>query len=259
MKFQTVEWSRNVARIHAQLTPSVTHWILPDLPGADLNEEAFFDDETSNSNNLRKNRIVTIAAGSHHTFESFDQALRQHQHHTNKFLIVGGNTKGAALSVLDGISRAKSILLASDAGTATDVWCVANPNNKGSIDGVKDKILAGADGVVTQPLLTSYAAEVLDSYPSTSSGTPTTTIAGVALPKTERGLLFWLQLLGEPNEIEADELFQASLKHFQSRKSPLDWAQSQIAMYPPKLDGLHFMPMSNTDLLLDLLAGKGEI
>jgi 5,10-methylenetetrahydrofolate reductase len=191
--------------------------------------------------------------------ESFDRALRKHQQYgVDKFLIVGGNIKEGGLSTLDAISRAKSLLASSSevttsASSTTDVWCVANPNNKNSIFGVKDKLLAGADGVVAQPLLTSYAAEVLDSYPTTSSSL-STTLAGVALPKTERGLLFWLQLLDHPNDIETDELFQASLQHFQSNKSPLDWAQSQIAMYPPELDGLHYMPMSNTDLLLDLLA-----
>jgi hypothetical protein len=87
MKFQTVEWSRNVARIHSQLKPMrVTHCILPDLPGTDLNQEAFFHDlhngdeqtDKNDKNNNQKSRIVTIAAGRHPTFlilESFDRAL----------------------------------------------------------------------------------------------------------------------------------------------------------------------------------------
>lgn len=247
MKFHTVEWGRNVARIHSQLK-TATHFILPDLPEADIKEKAFFE-----ASNNRK--IVTVAAGRH-TAATFDERLRQllvAQNDTSdleKLLIVGGNQKDG-ISTLDAISRAKSWCSSQQLKIKPDIWCVANPNDINSVSYLKDKLLAGADGVVTQPLMTSHALDVLDSYP-----TMTTTVVGVALPKTSKGLLFWLKLLEQP-EVEHDEAFQASLIHFESNKSPLEWATSQIESIPQELvDGLHYMPMSNTDLLVDLIGGE---
>jgi len=236
MRVQSVEWSRSVARIHSQLK-GTNHYVLPDLPDVDLDRSSFFDQQQHSK------KVLTLAAGLY-TPESFDQILLDHHSKVDTFLIVGGNHKSHVLSSIDAISRAKSLL------PDTPVWCVANPNDPATIRNVRHKKSAGADGVVTQPLLGSRALETVQSY-------ALPVVCGVALPRTAQGLLFWLNLLHQP-ELQHDSGFQSSLKHFESGASPLEWAQSQITCIQEltDVDGIHYMPMKNTDLLLELLADE---
>lgn len=248
MRFQSVEWSRGVARVHSQLK-GVSHYVLPDLPDLpSVERDSFFDSNTSSPKNNQK-KIVTIAAGNHHSVESFDRTLRKNLRNEDidAFLIVGGNDKNKEFSATDAISRAKLIILNEHSDTT--VFCVANPNEPPSWNNLNAKMSAGADGVITQPIMSPGALDALADY-------PLPVIAGVSLPKTRRSLFFWLELLKQP-ELQENELFQRGLDFLEdSENGPLQWAQSQLDLIEEvggPIEGLHFMPMQNTKTLLDLL------
>lgn len=239
LRFQTVEWSRQVASIHPLLR--ATHFVLPDLPqviNASLRNE--FYEATS-----RNNRIVTIQA-SRHTSESLKQVIREKDCLVDKFLIVGGNTKNntSPCSSVEAIKTARQF-------TENQVWATANPNDRKSIDSVLCKLDAGATGIITQPLLSYPAVEILEGYPREGGAVY---IAGLALPKTSKGLLFWKDLLGQP-ELLDDSLFDKHCDYFIHQGDSLAWAQQEVTrlLEGTNIDGIHFMPMSNTADLISLL------
>ena len=237
LTFQTVEWSRQVASVHPLLR--ATHFVLPDLPqviNASLRND--FYEATS-----RNNRIITIQA-SRCTSESLKEVIREKEGLVDKFLIVGGNTKNSTSpSSVDAIKTARQF-------TKNEVWATANPNDAKSVDSVLCKLNAGATGIITQPLLSSPAVEILKGYPRDEG---VVYIAGLALPKTKKGLLFWRDLLRQP-ELLDDSLFDKHLDYFLHQRGSLAWAQQEVMrLEGTNIDGIHFMPMSNTVDLISLL------
>jgi hypothetical protein len=244
----SVEWSPHVARIQSQISRGVTHFILPDRP------DVFDDDQQKQfyANVPSRQRIQTIAACLH-THTSLTDCLVQSRDTVDKFLIVGGNSKQH-----QGLSTLQALQVAKDADMSSDVefWGVANPNDENSKDGVHAKLEAGMNGIITQPLLTSHALETLASYPR---GDTIVYMAGLALPKTAKGLLFWLDLLGQ-SDLADDALFRDHYEYFCSGKDSLTWAQDQFDILngTTNVDGVHYMPLRNTRDLVSLLSDTDQ-
>jgi 5,10-methylenetetrahydrofolate reductase len=239
-----VEWGRQVASVHPLL--QATHFLLPDLPeviNASLRIE--FYNVTS-----PQNRIVTIQASRYNT-DSLERFIRENEANVNKFLIVGGNSKNStSLSTVEAIKTARQF-------TEKDVWATANPNDGKSIESVSQKLEAGATGIITQPLLSHSAIGILNAYPRQGGRVglgAVVYIAGVALPKTHESLLFWKNLLEQP-ELLSDSLFQQHLQYFMHPRDSLGWAQQELKrlLEGANIDGVHFMPMSNTAVLISLM------
>ena len=248
-RYQTVEWSAKVASIHSQLLPRSTHFLLPNLPDiiSPEQEQLYYD------MNQPKTRIQTIAACLHNhdsLLKCVAASSANNAKNVDKFLIVGGNNKGSGT-----MSTVEAARIIQDV-TDTELWSVANPNDKMSPDRVLEKLEAGIRGIITQPLLGSHALEVLESYPRYQG---TVYIAGVALPRSTKGLLLWLELLGQPDLIE-DPLFRHHLEHFSSssQKSSLSWAEDEVGdlARAATIDGFHYMPMNNIDDLLSLFRNQ---
>jgi 5,10-methylenetetrahydrofolate reductase len=165
----------------------------------------------------------------------------------NKFLIVGGHSKNAtSLSSVEAIRIAKQF-------TETQVWATANPNDPKSLKTLVPKLEAGATGIITQPLLSHRAMEILESYPR--RGGAVVYIAGLALPTAQKGLSFWMNLLEQPKLI-GDSLFQKHLHYFRHDRDPLGWAQEELLtrlVERANVDSVHYMPMRNTDVLIYLM------
>jgi hypothetical protein len=246
----SVEWSPHVARIQSQLSRSVTHYVLPNLP------DVYDDDQQKQfyANVPSRKRIQTIAACLH-TPDTLTQLLVQSRDTADKFLIVGGNSKQdehPGLTTLQALQVAKDV----DTGNDVELWGVANPNDANSKDGVHAKLDAGMSGIITQPLLLSHATETLASYPSDDA---IVYMAGLALPKTAKGLLFWLDLLGQ-SDLADDVLFRDHYEYFCAGKDSLTWSQDQLATLngTTNVDGIHYMPMRNTRDLVSLLSDSDQ-
>jgi hypothetical protein len=246
----SVEWSPHVARIQSNLSRGVTHFVLPNLPGVydDDQQKQFY------ANVPPRQRIQTIAACLH-TADTLTDYLVQSRDTVDKFLIVGGNSKQdehQGLSTLQALQVAKDV----DISNNVELWGVANPNDKFSKDGVHAKLEAGMSGIITQPLLLSHATETLASYPRDDS---TVYMAGLALPNTAKGLLFWLDLLGQ-SDLADDALFRDHYEYFCAGKDSLTWSQDQLAGLDgaTNVDGIHYMPMRNTKDLVSLLSDSDE-
>ena len=245
----SVEWSPHVSRIQSQLSRSVTHFVLPNLPDVyDGDQQKQFY-----ANVPYFQRIQTIAACLH-TADTLTELLVQSRDTVDKFLIVGGNSKQEhqGLSTLQALQVAKDV----DTGNDTELWGVANPNDVNSKDGVHAKLEAGMSGIITQPLLLSHATETLASYPRDAT---IVYMAGLALPKTSKGLLFWLDLLGQ-SDLADDALFRDHYEYFCDGKDPLTWSQDQLAGLDgaTNVDGIHYMPMRNTRDLVSLLSDSEQ-
>jgi hypothetical protein len=253
----SVEWSPHVARIHSQLSRvSVTaHFILPNLPDV-------YDDDLQKqfyANVPPRQRIQTIAACLH-TAETLTELLVQSRNNVDKILIVGGNAKQnhpkPGLSTLQALRVAKGV---EDISNAVELWGVANPNDIHSKDEVHAKLEAGMSGIITQPLLLSHATETLASYPRDGDTNTIVYMAGLALPKTAKGLLFWLDLLGQ-SDLADDALFRDHCEYFSAGKDSLTWAQDQLTGLDgaTNVDGIHYMPMRNTRDLVSLLSDTDQ-
>jgi 5,10-methylenetetrahydrofolate reductase len=239
--FQTVEWSRKVASVHHEIQHH-SHFILPSLPDVITPplQEAYFGATNTTT------RIVTAAA-CQHTRATLEQWIHDQSKETETFLVVGGNDKNStSLSTTEAIQTAKR-------ATSHNIWAVANPNDKTSIGRVHEKLQAGATGIITQPLLSSCAMDILHEYPRHSD---ITYLCGLAMPQTQNGLHFWLTLLEQP-ELEHDSLFQHHVDYFSSREhiDSLAWSRRQLETLATdaNVDGIHYMPVHNTQDLLLLL------
>jgi hypothetical protein len=265
--YQTVEWNARVATIQSQLlvvessSSRATHFILPDLKESVLLPQ---DKVEFLSSTRPGSRIQTIATCRHTEQTLLETASRMMDNKEDKIiLLVGGNDKGPnTLSTV----KAATLLKASASTKDVDLWGVANPNDKDSLRRVEEKIDAGVSGFVTQPLLSSHALEVLESYPrccndndtsSLSSSSLIVYLAGLAMPQTKHGLLFWLQLLGQP-ELAEDPLFQSHMAFFSQPyyNTSITWSrrERQNLALRATIDGIHYMPLRNgTQDLLALL------
>lgn len=241
--FQTVEWSRKVASVHSELS-CATHFVLPDLPGViskELQREFYQCTHPTT-------RILTLVA-SQHTPSSLEKWIHERAEESDTFLIVGGNAKNStSLSSVDAIQTARRAV-----SPQTDIWAVANPNDKTSLGNVVDKLEAGASGIITQPLLCSHAMKILGEYPRQDDDT--LYLAGLALPKTAKGLYFWLNLLEQP-ELVDDVLFCEYVDYFSlPHCDSLAWSREQLTSLATdaNVNGIHYMPVNNTEDLLVLL------
>jgi 5,10-methylenetetrahydrofolate reductase len=278
MKFRTVEWSHRVALAvhHAEksiLTLLATHFVLPDLPDVMTPHlqtqfhQATTAATSSCSTSSSPHRIRTIAA-CRHTAATFRETIQAVQAsdttRVDQWLVVGGNDKTSnSFSALQAIPKARSCLseISEEVDSSCDIWAVADPNDPDSIEHVMRKLEAGATGIITQPLLSSQAYDTLQSYPNQGN---ISYIAGLALPKTLRGLELWLNLLEKPHLVQDDVMFRDHVKYFSSphnnnADSSLAWARAQLAhlqsyVDQATIDGIHFMPMRNTKDLIALLA-----
>lgn len=69
------------------------------------------------------------------------------------------------------------------------------------------KIEAGATGIITQPSLASHAWRALEEHSALLAGHDVAVVAGLALPKTVGGLLFWADSSGQQDDLPQDDLF----------------------------------------------------
>jgi hypothetical protein len=247
-KYCTVEWSPKLATAAIQSTlPAdvATHYILPDRDLPNLpHMQASKDRKKFLATVPAKQRIQTITTSRHTPW-----SLQQYGFPADKILLVGGDDKTSeTLSVV----QAAHVLQEE---TDTPLWGVVNPNDSNSLADVEDKLNAGITGFVTQPLLSSHALDVLKSYPDA-----VTWIVGMALPTTAKNFQFWMRLLGQP-ELQDNPLIQSHIEYFsQPNSSSFQWIERELqdllsarANNSDLMDGIHCMPMKNTNDLSTLL------
>jgi hypothetical protein len=257
-KLFSVEWNPSIAATAVQnhLLPAATHFVFPDL------SDVFSDDDRVQFVSTvpdPNQRIHTVATCQHETAESLLTSLSDVEPGSN-ILLVGGNNRGP--NTLSSIDAAR--ILANE--KENSIWGVANPNDPKSLDALKQKLESGMSGFITQPLLSSCAKDTLQLYRDCATATTTTTttdvtiLAGLAFPKTIRGLRFWAKLLGQEEELETDPLFQSHLAYFsQPYVTPIAWVGRELqdlllvgnnnnnTANNSCIDGIHFMPLKNTE------------
>lgn len=244
----SVEWNQNVAAVQTQLYPAATNFVFPDLP------EVFSDEDRADfsCNTHINQRIYTVATCHHETAESLLSSISDVEQ-GSKILLVGGNHRGPnSMSSID----AANILRNEKENV---LWGVTNPNDPKSFDSFEKKIKSGMSGFITQPLLSSHATSTMKIYRDCATK-DVTILAGLAFPKTIRGLRFWAKLLDQEEELGKDPLFQSHLAYFsQHYVTPIDWIGKELEdllvesnANDPCIDGVHFMPLKNTDDLCSI-------
>jgi 5,10-methylenetetrahydrofolate reductase len=171
-------------------------------------------------------------------------------------LVVGGNHKKNGV---DGTSLTTAAAIRACINCFDDrviVWAVADLNAPDSINDAMRKLEAGATGIITQPLLSRRGFDSLMRYSEimmNDASLNVTTVAGMALPKALRGLLFWESLL--QSRLDGDPMFQDHCKYFQTKGNDCQWALAQMEALAPfdMIKGIHFMPMKNSRTLEILL------
>jgi len=245
---------------------AATHWVFPDLPQLYTHENrlAYWN------STVPQQRIQTVAACHHQDWQSLVATAKErlrgitdqgddknnndnHHHHGGKLLLVGGNNKTAqTMSTVQAAAILQSELGDS---SAAELWAVADPNDPDSVAKVQCKVEAGIVGFLTQPLLTSTAWDTLQSYRKAHEDI--SIVVGMALPRSAASLQFWRQLLHRPELLEHDPLFQSHLAYFsQPYTTSLAWIGRELQQCitsAPMIDGVHFMPLHNTQDMITLL------
>lgn len=263
---QSLEWGAPIARLVAQqrhlvLAPPLTHFVLPDLSEQVISASTRSDFFHST---VQEKRIQTIAACKH-SKTSLLAVINVSSADT--VLIVGGNDKGNGnLTTVEAIRTLVGERKSGAASSNNDnlqIWAVANPNDPSSVDDIHQKLDAGASGIITQPLLSSKARSILERYPRDDE--TVSYVAGLAFPQTPQGLLFWLQLLQQP-ELEHDSLFQDHLEFLgmtREQGSGLrgSWAETQMELLADIsiLSGIHYMPLGNTKEWLSIVKAHNQL
>lgn len=245
----SVEWNQNVAAVQNQLLPAASHFVFPDLP------DVFSDQDKLEfcSNTDPDQRIHTVAACEHETTESLLKSV-SNVDPASKLLVVSGNNR--APNTMSSIEAAR-ILQNEKENT---LWGVANPNDLKSIETFEKKLESGMSGFITQPLLSSHATDTMQSYKDSCGTKDVTILAGLAFPKTIKGLRFWAKLLDQEEELEKDPLFQSHIAYFsQPYVTPIAWIGRELQdllvvnnSSDSFLDGVHFMPLKNTEDLCNI-------
>lgn len=255
-----MEWG-SVATSRVVLPDTFSHFVLPDL-GTDVvsqPQRSLFYDTLP-----RKCQIQTVAINN----QSKDDWLRYVRHLTDEtrrtpedldyvnphLLVVGGNNKNVGAGHL-GISTSKAIrsILQHD-GDRPTVWAVVDPNDANSVQSLSNKLESGATGIITQPLLSAQAFESLELYSTlVDDYSGVSFVAGLALPKTLRGLLFWESLLD--SNLKCDPLFREHCSYFERGGDACQWAvkQQQNLKDFNLVDGVHYMPLKNGKTVMSLL------
>ena len=245
----SVEWNQNVAAVQNQLLPAASHFVFPDLP------DVFSDQDKLEfcSNTDPDQRIHTVAACEHETTESLLKSV-SNVDPASKILLVSGNNRGP--NTLSSIEAAR--ILQNEKENV--LWGVANPNDLKSIETFEKKLESGMSGFITQPLLSSHATDTMQSYKYSCGTKDVTILAGLAFPKTIKGLRFWAKLLDQEEELEKDPLFQSHIAYFsQPYVTPIAWIGRELQdllvvnnSSDSFLDGIHFMPLKNTEDLCNI-------
>jgi len=235
-----VEWGRAVARIHRQIVSDNfnPHFVLPDLKAVKNEIEAGFDALVPST---RKIRTIAVYKHSHISLKEHVRGLGESDH----LLIVRGPEDGE-------LSTPKAIELIKSITPDCKIWATANPNSASSPSSVQQKLAAGATGIITQPFLSSKAVSNFQRYPAG----PLVYVAGLAFPNTLKSLLFWQELIGGVPDLTSDSLFQDHVRYFESNdNSPQQWVKHQLKMLKEieQLNGVHYMPLNNTQGLLSIL------
>lgn len=248
-KYFSVEWNQNVAAVQSQLLPAASHFVFPDLP------EVFSetDQVDFSSNTEPTQRIHTVAACQHDTVESLLNSVSSLDP-ASKILLVGGNNRGP--NTMSSIDAAR-ILQNEKENT---IWGVANPNDLKSVDAFEKKLESGMTGFITQPLLSSHATDTIQLYQDLGASKDIKILAGLAFPKTIKGLRFWAKLLDQEAELEKDPLFQSHIAYFsQPYVTPMAWIGRELQDLlvvnnagDSFIDGVHFMPLKNTEDLCNI-------
>jgi hypothetical protein len=280
----SVEWGIYAASKSNLLPRIFTHCVLPDLGEKVMpksQRDSFYgvvpkicqiqtvavNNHRSSSTNAWLRHVSDRIKEGKHGSDCYDDDLASPAH----LLIVGGNHKNDIVD--DGGTTARlSTVAAIRACTSTRcfgdrtviAWAVADLNAPNSVNDVLQKIEAGATGIITQPLLSRRAYDSLARYSEIMNGPslPTVTIvAGMALPKTLRGLLFWESLL--QSRLEDDPMFQDHCNYFRSSGNDLEWALAQMKALDPfdMIKGIHFMPLQNgraLDMMLNTVVEKDQ-
>ncbi|CAJ1935171.1 unnamed protein product [Cylindrotheca closterium] len=235
-KHNSVEWSPKLTAVQAHLRAN-TRYVLPDLPHVLTSEER----EDFMLQVSPPNRVVTIAT-CHHTPSS----LKEFSLKADTILLVGGNDKSDKT-----LSTSDAAILLKEQNEDISLWGVTNPNDPYSFESVNKKIDAGMEGFITQPLLSTPALDIFESYPRDAD---TRYVAGLAMPRSAKNLQFWLKLLDQP-ELEQDALFKAHLAFFsQPYFTSMAWLGRELENLSTRatLDGVHLMPMGNTEDLINV-------
>ena len=132
------------------------------------------------------------------------------------------------------------------------LWGVTNPNDPRSLNRFEEKIKAGMDGFITQPLLSTHAMDTMEMYQGfcTKNNNDVTILTGLAFPKSVRGLRFWAKLLEQEEKLESDPLFRSHIAFFsQPYFTPISWIgrELQNITLSSNNNGVHFMPLNNVD------------
>lgn len=250
-KIVSVEWNQNVAAVQNQLRPAATQFVFPDLPNVCSDKDRVdFASIITDPNQ----RIHTVATCQHENAESLLKSVSDIDPGSN-LLLVGGNNRGP--NTLSSIDAAR--ILRNEKGN-NSLWGVANPNDPKSVDAFETKVEAGMSGFITQPLLSSCATGTLQMYrecatTTTDTDVTVTILAGLAFPKTVRGLRFWAKLLEQEEELEKDPLFQRHVAYFsQPFVTPTAWVERELHdllvvdnAANSSIDGIHCMPLKNND------------
>jgi len=240
LEHRSIEFGSSVIRNELSLCQP-THFVLPQLPGIiSQNTREFFRASTQSNE-----RILTLSAALYDTTDSLREAARIKikKYQPESLLVVGGNTKSKASITT---CEALSILQES-----TDLRILATWDPNHPFIDLQTKMDAGAAGVITQPVLSTIGWKHIDDY-FTTPITGFQMIPGIALPKNTNALRFWSSLLEMPPE--NDDWFNQSLERMTDKDSRQNWSKEQLdrLLEHDGIHGLHFMPMGNTEDLLNL-------
>jgi 5,10-methylenetetrahydrofolate reductase len=244
--FYSVEWSprANAASLQGKILKEVNNCqlVFPDLPNVFTQ-----DDRVEYLFQVPPSRRIMTVSTCRHTPET----LAASKFKADKLLLVGGNEKQkSSLSTVDAAKILKE--------TSKDmtIWGTTNPNDPKSIDSVSQKIEAGITGFVTQPLLSFNSLDIFESYPRTQNeASDISFVAGMAMPRSAKNLQFWCKLLEQP-ELEDDPLFKAHLAFFsQPYFTSIAWLGKELENLYTRatIDGIHFIPMENTEDMRTIL------
>jgi len=260
----------------SQSSSSSSYFVLPDLPELLITNTDAHDEFCRTITNP-KQRIITIATCHHSARSLLHTVASPTMEPGTTLLLVGGNTKKngtmedtnwKTTTSLSSLEAAQLLTQERETVQTYPLWGVMNPNDPKSVDVLAQKITAGMTGFITQPCFTSDATDTLYRYRdcceshhtnnnSNNNNNRIPILAGVACPKTLRGLQFWSKLVtGDDDElwtlVAQDPVFQRHVWYFSQPSVPsLAWSSRElhdlVVQHCAVLDGIHFMPLQNTE------------